>query len=938
MANEIPKKKKSLLRRIFKWTGITMLVLIILIISAPFLFKKQIVQFVKDTANEQLNAKVNFGQFDLTLLSTFPDFTLSVDSVSVANTGYFQGDTLLFAQNLTIGLDLVSVIKGEKYKINSVKLNQPRIHALVMKDGMANWDITKPSSDSTGTADTANSAPFKMTLKKFEIKNGYIMYDDASMDFKTELYNMNHTLSGDFTSDNFVLTTLTDIEKMTIVYGSVTYLNKVKTAIKADMDVDMPNFKFTFKDNEFSLNELTLGLDGYFAMPKDDMDMDLKFKANQTAFKNILSLVPGVYTADFKDVKTTGSLALDGFVKGIYSTNKMPAFGGKLIIKDAMFQYPSLPKSATNIQVDLALDNKTGDPDATVIDLNKFHVEMAGNPVDATMHVSTPVSDANIVAKVLAKINLATMKDVIPLEKGDDLNGMITADIKMNGRLSAIEKEHYDEFYAEGTLAILDMNYQTKSLNYPTQISKLYLTFNPKTVDLTALDAKIGKSDIQMNGKIENFLQYALKDSLLKGSFNLNSSYLDLNELMSSSDTTKPETAAAADTAAMSVVLVPSNLEVKLNANLKKMLYDKLTITNVIGGVAIKDSRMMLDDLKLTIDELEGTMGLTGVYSSQDIKKPSVDFDVDIANFDIPKTFKAFNSVQKLAPIGKYAKGKFGTKLKFTTFMDQHMNPDMKSLTGGGKLTTKSVVVEGFEPIDKLADALKQERYKKMTFENVNASYRFVDGRLIVDEMPIKCGSLTGKVKGSTGFDQTIDYTWDLEIPRSEFGSQANAVAGSLMDQLNKQAGTNVKLGDKVKIKALFGGTVTKPTLKTDLFNPSAGVKDQVADLLNKGIDAAKQKAKEEAEKILKDAQEKADKIKAEAKVLADKTIAEGYAAIDKNIEDIKNPIAKGTAKLAAPKAKKEIDKKAQAILDEANKKADQILINAKAESDKKLQ
>jgi vacuolar-type H+-ATPase subunit H len=207
-----------------------------------------------------------------------------------------------------------------------------------------------------------------------------------------------------------------------------------------------------------------------------------------------------------------------------------------------------------------------------------------------------------------------------------------------------------------------------------------------------------------------------------------------------------------------------------------------------------------------------------------------------------------------------------------------------------------------------------------------------------VDEMPIKCGSLTGKVKGSTGFDQTIDYTWDLEIPRSEFGSQANAVAGSLMDQLNKQAGTNVKLGDKVKIKALFGGTVTKPTLKTDLFNPSAGVKDQVADLLNKGIDAAKQKAKEEAEKILKDAQEKADKIKAEAKVLADKTIAEGYAAIDKNIEDIKNPIAKGTAKLAAPKAKKEIDKKAQAILDEANKKADQILINAKAESDKKLQ
>lgn len=938
MTNETPKKKKSLLRRILKWTGITFLVLIIFLIAAPFLFKKQIVQFVKDTANEQLNAKVNFGEFDLTLLSSFPDFTLSIDSVSIANTGDFDGDTLLYAKNLTVGLNLMSVIKGDKYEIHSIVIDQPRIHALVLKDGKANWDIAKPSTDSSGVVDTTKAAPFKMGLEKFEIKNAYIVYDDASMGFYTELYNMTHTLSGDFTSDNFVMETLTEIERFTVNYGGVAYMNKVKTRIKADLDADMPNFKFTFKDNEFSFNELTLGLDGFFAMPKEDMDMDLNFKANQTEFKNILSLVPGVYTADFKDVKTSGSLSLNGFAKGIYNDKKMPAFGCKLLIKDAMFQYPSLPKSATNIQIDLLVDNKTGEPDATVIDLNKFHVELGGNPIDATMHVSTPVSDANINAAVLAKINLASMKDVIPMEKGDDLNGIITADVKMKGRMSSIEQEHYEDFHAEGKLAILDMNYQTKSLNYPTKISAMYLEFNPKTVDLTKFDAQIGKSDIQMDGKIENFLQYALKDSLLKGSFNLNSTLLDVNELMSSSDTSKPSAAAVADTAAMTVAEVPSNLDVRLNANITKLLYDNLTITKVTGGVAIKDSKMTLDNLKLTLDEVEGTMALSGVYNTQNIKKPTVDFDVDIANFDIPKTVKMFNTVEKLAPIAKYSKGKFGTKLKFTTLLDQHMEPVMNSLTGGGKLITNSVTVEGFEPINKLADALKQEKYKKLTFENVNASYSFKDGRLFVDEMPIKSGKITGTVKGSTGFDQTIDYTWKLEIPRDEFGSQANAAAGSLLAQINSQAGTNVKLGDKIKIKALFGGTVTKPTLKTDLFNTETGVKDQVKEIITQGVDMAKEKAREEAEKIMKDAQAEADKLKADAKVLADKTKAEGYAAIDKNIEDIKNPIAKVTAKAAAPAAKKEVDKKAQVILDEANKKADNILIKAKAESDKKLQ
>lgn len=945
MTTETPKKKKSLIRRILKWTGITFLLLLVLIISAPFLFKKQIVQLVKDKANENLNAKVNFGEFGLTLIKSFPDFTLSIDDVSVANIGEFEGDTLIYAKNITIGLNLMSVIKGEQYKINTISLDQPRIHALVLKDGKANWDITKPSADTAVAKPAApeESAPFKMTLQKFEIKNGYIVYDDASLDFKTVLVNMNHTLSGDFTESNFLLETLTEIEKFSMNYGGVAYMTKVKTRIKADMDADMPNFKFTFKNNDFSFNELTLGLDGYFAMPKDDMDMDLKFKANQTEFKNILSLVPGVYTADFKDVKTSGLLALDGFAKGIYNDKTMPAFGLKLSIKDAMFQYPSLPKAVTNIQVDLAVNNKTGVPDATIIDLNKFHVELAGNPVDAKLHLSTPVSDANIDAAVKAKINIASVKDVIPLEKGDELNGMVTADITMKGRMSSIEKEQYENFDAKGNLTVTDMNYKTSSLNYPTKINKLNMNFTPQFVELAQFDAKVGKSDMQVDGKIENFLQYALKDSLLKGSFNFKSSVLDLNEF-TASDEAAAQPAAADTASAMSVVEVPSNLDVALNATVGKILYDNLVITDVTGGVKVKNSTASLNALKMTFKDLEGTMALSGSYNTRNVRRPGVDFDIDIANFDITKTFAAFNTVQKLAPIGKYAKGKFGTQLKFVATLDAHMEPDLKTLSGDGKLMTTNVVVEGFEPINKLADAIKQPKYKKVAFENINASYHFRNGRVEVDEMPVKMGAVSATVKGSTGFDQTIDYTWNLEMPMSELGGQANALAAGLLGQLNKTAGTNMKLGDKIKVKALFGGTATQPTVKVlpmgaeSTQDVKEQVKEQVKEVITQKIDDAKEKARAEADKIMKDAQAQAAKIKADAQTLADKTRAEGYAAVDKTVNDAKNPIAKNAAKLAAPAAKKEVDKKVANILSEADKKANDILNKAKSESDKKLQ
>lgn len=927
-------KKKSLLGRIFKWFGIILLVLIILIISAPFLFKKQIVQLVKDTANKELNAKVNFGDFDLSLFRSFPNFSLSVNDVSIANIGEFEGDTLLAAKNLSVGLNLMSVIKGDKYEINEISLDHPRIQAIVLKNGKANWDITKPSADTTKETPAADAKPFKMGLKKFEIKDGYILYDDASLGFKTELIGMNHNLKGDFAEDVFDIETRMEVEKMNMIYGGVAYMNKVKTRVKATINANMPQFKFIFKENEFSLNELTLGLDGYWAMPKDDMDMDLKFKANQTEFKNILSLIPGVYTADFKDVKTSGKLTLDGYAKGIYNDKKMPAFGCKLIIQDAMFKYPSLPKSANNIFVDLKVDNKTGVPDATVIDLNKFHVELAGNPVNARMHVSTPVSDANIDGEVKAKIDLNSIKDIVPLEKGDALSGLINADVKMKGRMSSIDKGKYEDFDARGQLSILDMNYKSASLNYPTSISKLYLNFTPQFVDLSQLQAKVGKSDFDMKGKIENFLQYALKDELLKGSFTLKSNVIDLNEFMTT-DETAPKPAPEAQTP-MTVIEVPSNLNVSLMASVGRLIYDNLIMTNISGGVAVKDSKVDLSNLKM--NALDGSMAISGVYGTQNVKKPTVDFDLDISNFDITKTFQTFNTVQKLAPIGKYAKGKFGTQLKFAATLDEHMSPVMNSLTGGGKLQTKNVVVEGFEPINKLADALKQDKYKRLALENVNASYKFVNGRVEVEEMPLKVGNISALVKGSTGFDQTIDYAWKMEIPRAELGSQLNAAANSLLSQANKKAGTDVKLGEKVSIRALFGGTITKPTIKTDFLGSDKTPKEQVKEVITKGVDMAKNKAKEEAAKIMKDAQEKADRIKTEAKALADKTREEGYAAVDRTVEDAKNPIARAAAKAAAPAAKKQVDKKVQNILDDANKKADDLLIKAKEESDKKLQ
>ncbi len=939
--------KMKTLKKILKWLGIVLFLLIIFIIVAPFIFKDKIITFVKEEANKQLNAKVDFGEFDLTLFKSFPNFSLSIDNVSVANlsaeasakagTENFEGDTLFSVKNLSATVDLMSVIKGDQYKIRGILLDNPRIHAIVMSNGKANWDIMKADTSKKVTT-TSEPTKFKMNLKKLEIKNAHIIYDDASLGIYSVLDNFNYTMSGDFTQDNFTMENNMSIDQLTVKYGGIAYMNKVKTVVKADIDADMPNFKFTFKQNEINLNELSLGIDGFFAMPKDDIDMDIKFKANQTEFKNILSLVPAVYTKDFSTVKTSGKFSLDGFAKGIYSDKKMPAFGANIKIDDAMFQYPSLPKAVNDIAIDVNINNPDGVPDHTVIDIRKFHIEMAGNPVDIVMNIKTPVSDPQIAGTILGKINLASMKDIVPME-GSDLNGTVTADVKLKGRMSSIEKEKYDEFDAEGQIIIMDMNYKSKDLPQGMTIKSMTLNFSPQFIELRGFDSKIGKSDIQANGMIENILQYVFKDSTLQGTFSMKSSLMDLNEFMSEEETAT--TTAAADTAPLSVIEVPKNIDFILNSSIGKLIYDKIEMTNVGGSIMIKDGMVKMNNLKM--NTMQGSMVMNGTYSTVNPKVPKVNFDLNISDFDIPMTFKYFNTVQTLAPVAKYATGKFSTQLKYSSDLDKTMMPDMKTINGDGRLQTKNVVVAGFEPLNKLAEALGgMDKFKKAEFSNLDITYHIKDGKISTDEFPFKSGSVAGNIFGSTALDQTIDYTMKMEIPTADMPSGAKAFVTKQFSMVNA-LGTNFKLPEKVKIDALFGGTAMKPTVKISMKDMAGSVKDQVkeqvTEVIKEKVEDVKQqvnqKIEEQKKKLIADAEANAQKIREEAKKQADDLRKTGNAQADALQNKGANFIEKAANKKLAEKMRKEIEDKAKKIELEGNKKADDLVKNAKDQADK---
>ena len=839
----------------FKKIIIIAISLFVLLLAAaaaiPMFFKKDIDAKIKSSINKNVNAKVDFKALDLSLISSFPNVGIKINNLSIIGIDSFDKDTLANVKQLQLNVNLISVLKGETYQINSVNLEEPNIFAKVLKSGKANWDIMKP--DSIQSKEESKPTTFKAALQKYSIAQGTVIYDDASLGLYMKLDSLNHTGKGDFTQDLFTLDTESDIEKLTVKYGGIPYLNGVKLNAELPIEVDMKNMKFTFADNKIKLNELLLSAAGYLAMPnKTDMVMDFKFDAKESELKNFLSLIPSIYAANFKDLEATGKFSVNGVAKGTYNEKSLPAFNVNLLVQNGKIKYPSLPSAINNIQIKSQISNPDGVIDNTVINVPAFHLEFGQVPVDGKLLVKNPVSDPFVDMALKGKLDLKQLTAIFPM-KDMVLSGILDADVKAAGRKSSIDKQQYEAFKASGQIIANNFNYAGKNVPMPVSVPSAKLTFSPKNITLSNLSAKVGSSDFAANGSLNNYLSYFFnKNQSLQGNFNMSSTLINVNELMGP----KATEAASAKTvnSKLSVFEVPDKINFSIAAKANKVIYDNYDITNANGILLVKAKTITFKDLGMNM--LDGRLSMNGTYATLNPKKPRIDVDFGIDNMNIQKAFQAFNTIKLLAPVAKYAKGSFSTDLKYNSDLDENMMPVYSSINAEGLTNIIQAMIDGFEPLNKLASSLSSDKLKKLELNNVITKFKIKDGRLNVAPFDIKKDGIVMNVQGSNGLDQTMDYDLAMNVPRAMLGTKANETVNTMLGKLNSKAGTNVSMSDNVKVNAVLGGTFLKPTinLKYGIADVKASAKEAVNSVL----------AEKKAELQTK-AQAKIDTVKAKA-------------------------------------------------------------------------
>ena len=287
---------------------------------------------------------------------------------------------------------------------------------------------------------------------------------------------------------------------------------------------------------------------------------------------------------------------------------------------------------------------------------------------------------------------------------------------------------------ASGYMKLSDFEYKSSSLPYQISIPTMETEVTPQYFDLKSLVMQIGKSDLNLSGKIQNFMAYIFKNQLLTGDFTLNSKLLDVNQFMSSDGTTQTTTTATTtDTSSLEAPSIPKNIDFTFQAGIKQLLYSNLELDNTVGKVTMKQG--VLDLENLAFNTLDGSIAMKAKYAYTDVL-PTAQITFNMKDIDIKKTSDAFSMVKKMVPIAEKCSGKVSLDMDLQTNLTKHLAPVLNSVDAKGSISSKSITVENSDLGKKIADFFKNNQYEKMTFDNLTVHFIIEKGNITID--PVK--------------------------------------------------------------------------------------------------------------------------------------------------------------------------------------------------------
>jgi len=546
--------------------------------------------------------------------------------------------------------------------------------------------------------------------------------------------------------------------------------------------VNIPTFNLDFGSNPISGRFFLANLISY------EMDGALKGKIN---LEEMTSIFP------IEGMTLKGMLDVNAQAKGKYDSvaQIIPSIDAKMTLVNGFIQSADYPAPIEKLNVNASIINTTGRMNDFLVDLSQFGFELEDEDINGRLKIND-FSLLNWDGALKGSLDLGKMLAIFPMED-IIMEGKVFADIQTKGSYKDVEEGRYNRLDTRGKAAIINFYFTSVDLPQGIRIHHADADFSPDRINLTQFDARVGESPLQASGFLSNYVNYVLKDDeTLKGQLSLNSSKFNVNEWMADSGTTESE--------ALTVVELPKNIDFNMSVVAAEVLYDNLVLKDIKGNIALKEGVLSFRDASMRT--LGGQITMNGTYDPSDLTSPKFDFSLNLANLSIPQAFESFNTVKAFAPIAQHLTGNFNTNINFSGILGQDMMPLLSSLDGKGLLKVteaalqNSTLVQGITSLTRLSDS------NTLQLRNLIIPIEINNGVMDVKPFDVRLWDYQANIQGSAGFDGSINYLINMQVPAGKFGAQANTLLATI-------SGTQVNESTLIPVAINLGGTYNSPKI-----------------------------------------------------------------------------------------------------------------------------
>lgn len=863
------------MKKVFKIIGVILLIFVVILGAIPIVLESKIDAIVQAYADENINAKVEFDDVSLSLLSSFPNANVTIDNLIITSSEPFKDETFTTAKSIGLKMSIKELFKNqadEAIVITDIFIDEALMTLKENTAGASNWDIFKTSESSI----PADSSGFKFSIENYKITNSALTYIDESSNTVIYVTGLNHSGNAIFTDVVSELDTNSEAY-VSMSVDSTSYFENNYVTLNALIDLNLKSNAYTFKENKGFINQLPLEFNGLVQQKEGGQLIDVTFKNPESSFKDFLAVMPERYAKNLDDVETSGDFKVEGKISGLMSENTIPTIDIKMVSNNASFKYPNLPKRVENISISATIKNDNGNPDDTYIDLSTLNFKIDEDYFKSSAILKNLGANTLVNADIDGTLNLANISKAYPISLEKELSGILKGKLSTSFDMNAIETNAYNRIKNNGSVSIIDFIFSSEDIINPIHISKADLTFKSGTIFLNSFNAKTGESDIKATGTIKNLIGFLMQKNKLQGDFKVKSNVFAVKDFMVAQNENAEENKT---TSSKKSLKIPEFLDCNITADVNTVIYDNLNLKDVNGLLTINNQQANLKGL--TSKLFDGILAITGNISTQETT-PTFNINLGVDNFDIAKSFSDLTLFQTIAPIANALQGKLNSTINLKGTLNESFTPNLESISGDtfAQVLVNSINKDKLKLLGKLEESLNFIDFEKLNLSDLKTKLVIENGLVNVKPFTFNYKDIAIEVSGSHGFDKSLNYKTILNVPAKYLGSEVNRLIGKINDnEANKIT---------IPVTANISGTYGNPKVSTDLTSGVSNLTKQLIEIeKQKLLNTGKDKLKDLLDGVLNKSKKPTDSTKVEAQTKKDSTITKNDSLKNVGKEKVK--------------------------------------------------